>query len=70
MNVPAWPMPIHQTKLMMPKPQATGTLLPHRPMPRSTVHVTKLNRITVSNAQIATANFQPRVNGRHVVDNN
>ena len=23
-SVPAWPMPIHQTKLMMAKPQATG----------------------------------------------
>ena len=31
MSVPAWPMPIHQTKLMMPKAQATGMLLPHTP---------------------------------------
>ena len=23
-SVPAWPMPIHQTKLMMSKPQPTG----------------------------------------------
>jgi len=27
-SVPAWPMPIHQTKLMMSKPQPTGALLP------------------------------------------
>jgi hypothetical protein len=28
MSVPAWPMPIHQTKLMMSNAQPTGTLLP------------------------------------------
>ena len=33
MSVPAWPMPIHQTKLMMSKAQPTGTLLPQMPMP-------------------------------------
>ena len=32
-SVPAWPMPIHQTKLMMPKAQPTGMLLPQTPMP-------------------------------------
>ena len=32
-SVPAWPMPIHQTKLMMSKPQPTGTLMPQMPMP-------------------------------------
>ena len=34
-NVPAWPMPIHQTKLTMAKPQATGMFTPQMPMPRS-----------------------------------
>jgi len=34
MSVPAWPMPIHQTKLMMPNPQATGVLGPQMPIPR------------------------------------
>ena len=33
MNVPAWPIPIHQTKLMIPNAHATGMLLPHTPMP-------------------------------------
>ena len=33
MKVPAWPMPIHQTKLMMAKAQATGMLMPQTPMP-------------------------------------
>ena len=32
-SVPAWPMPIHQTKLMMAKPQPTGTLTPQIPVP-------------------------------------
>ena len=33
MSVPAWPMPIQNTKLMMPKAQNTGLLLPQTPMP-------------------------------------
>ena len=32
-SVPAWPMPIHQTKLMMSNAQPTGMLLPQIPMP-------------------------------------
>ena len=32
-SVPAWPMPIHQTKLMMAKPQPTGMLMPQMPTP-------------------------------------
>ena len=32
-SVPAWPMPIHQTKLMMSNAQPTGMLLPQMPMP-------------------------------------
>ena len=32
-SVPAWPMPIHQTKLVMSKAQPTGMLLPQAPMP-------------------------------------
>ena len=32
-SVPAWPMPIHQTKLMMSNAQPTGTLLPQMPIP-------------------------------------
>ena len=33
-SVPAWPMPIHQTKLTMAKPQPTGMLMPQMPTPR------------------------------------
>ena len=32
-SVPACPIPIHQTKLMIPNAQPTGMLLPHSPMP-------------------------------------
>ena len=32
-SVPAWPMPIQKTKLVMSKAQATGMLLPQTPMP-------------------------------------
>ena len=32
-SVPAWPMPIHQTKLMIAKPQPTGWLTPQIPVP-------------------------------------
>ena len=32
-SVPAWPMPIHQTKLMMSIPQPMGIVTPQTPMP-------------------------------------
>ncbi len=32
-SVPAWPMPIHHTKLTISKPQPTGWLTPQMPMP-------------------------------------
>ena len=32
-SVPAWPIPIHQTKLTIAKPQATGMLMPQMPTP-------------------------------------
>jgi len=37
MSVPAWPIPIQNTKLTIPNAQPTGTLLPHVPMPCMTV---------------------------------
>jgi hypothetical protein len=38
MSVPAWPMPIHQTKLMIAKPQPTGMLMPQIPVPLISSH--------------------------------
>src|SRR4051812_31184071 len=32
-SVPAWPIPIHQTKLTIAKPQPTGMLMPQMPTP-------------------------------------
>ena len=32
-SVPAWPIPIHHTKLMIAKPQPTGMLTPQIPVP-------------------------------------
>src|SRR6202047_1053244 len=39
-SVPAWPIPIHHTKLMMAKPQAPGIVTPQMPTPfrNSQVH--------------------------------
>ena len=34
-NVPAWPIPIHQTKLTIANPQAIGTFIPQIPIPRT-----------------------------------
>ena len=44
-SVPAWPMPIHQTKFRMSIPQATGMLTPQSPMPTnsSCVIVSSIN---------------------------
>ena len=44
-NVPAWPIPIHQTKFRISIPQATGMLTPQSPMPtkRSWVIVSSIS---------------------------
>ena len=42
MSVPAWPMPIHQTKLMIAKPQPTGWLTPQIPVPLIISQVTAI----------------------------
>ena len=39
-SVPAWPMPIHHTKLMMAKPQATGMVMAQMPVPFRNSQVT------------------------------
>ena len=35
-SVPAWPMPIHQTKFTMSQPHITGRISPHTPTPVDT----------------------------------
>src|SRR5580698_7625273 len=39
-SVPAWPIPIHHTKLMMAKPHAPGMVMPQIPTPFRNSHVT------------------------------
>ena len=50
MSVPAWPMPIHQTKLMMSNAQPTGMLLPQTPMPLHSVYGDRRRRACPSSA--------------------
>ncbi len=57
-SVPAWPMPIHHTKLMMANPQPTGMLMPHTPVPtksRYTIEIimtfTRMNAMPKPNHQ-------------------
>src|SRR5580704_13014016 len=38
-SVPAWPIPIHQTKLTIANPQPTGMLIPQIPTPLMISHV-------------------------------
>ena len=44
-SVPAWPMPIHQTKLMIAKPQPTGMLTPQMPVPLISSQVIAISSI-------------------------
>ena len=46
-SVPAWPMPIHQTKLTIAKPHITGRRMPQIPTPRKSKYVTATNRTFV-----------------------
>ncbi len=59
MSVPAWPIPIHQTKLMMSKPQPTGTLLPQIPTPFARRYVTVARNIMNSENAIPNPMNQP-----------
>src|ERR1039458_10163926 len=56
MSVPAWPMPIHQTKLMMANPQPTGMSRPQIPTPFRNSQVTAVNSMT----QMLPANVKPK----------
>src|SRR5687768_2560041 len=60
-SVPAWPMPIHQTKLMMSKPQPTVWLLPQTPMPRLMRSTRVVMSSAVPAAPMARSCLYPRV---------
>ena len=53
MNVPAWPIPIHQTKSVIANAHATGMLFPHDPIPFATVQVIEKPNRTVPRQEMA-----------------
>src|ERR1700753_2646643 len=56
-SVPAWPIPIHQTKLIIAKPQPTGISRPQIPTPFRNSQVTAVTRIrTIVLASMKPAN--------------
>src|SRR5579862_802090 len=59
MSVPAWPMPIHHTKLMIAKPQATGCVMAQIPTPLRNSQVTATNSITARPPKIPKRASQP-----------
>src|SRR5260370_563496 len=61
-RVPAWPIPIHQTKLTMAKPQPTGILMPQIPTPLMISQA----RETVSTITIVKARAKPATQPREV----
>src|SRR6202035_2091397 len=60
MRVPAWPMPIHQTKLTMGNPQPTGWLTPKIPTPRQNSQVTEVRNIIMKRKEMAKARYHQR----------
>ncbi len=61
-SVPAWPMPIHQTKFVIANPHATGTLTPQMPMPRYSSMVTA----SASSPRSASPSMKPKSHPRPV----
>ncbi len=59
MSVPACPIPIHQTKLTIAKPQPTGMLTPQMPVPLMTSHVMANRNIDITPKAIAKPPTQP-----------
>src|SRR5271154_2405956 len=58
-KVPAWPIPIHQTKLTIANPHPTGILIPQIPTPTTSRYVTAyVSSISNANA-IANPKYQP-----------
>ena len=54
-SVPAWPIPIHQTKLMMAKPQATGCVMAQMPTPL------RKSQVTATSSTVAPAPAMPKM---------
>src|ERR1700724_1803441 len=59
-RVPAWPMPIHQTKLMIAKPQPLGMLTPQMPTPFQNSQVTAVRNIPSTISDTPNAAYHQR----------
>ncbi len=56
-SVPAWPIPIHQTKLMMANPHAPGMVTPQMPTPFRKSHVrAMINSVATPPATVSPPN--------------
>ena len=63
-RVPAWPMPIHQTKLTISKPQPMGVVSPQMPMPLRKRYPVANSSIIVSMKKMPKPMNHPLVAGR------
>ncbi len=58
-SVPAWPMPIHQTKLTIAKPHPIGMLMPQMPTPFTNSQATAIVRSPRNAAPMPSPMNQP-----------
>src|ERR1044072_3795818 len=63
-SVPAWPMPIHQTKVTIAKPHATGTWMPHMPTPTAKRYVMAKKSSRTNKEEKANPTYHRRGVGR------
>jgi len=64
MRVPAWPIPIHHTKLTMANPQPTGILMPQMPVPLIKRYPRATISTLVSENMIRKPKIHPSETGR------
>src|SRR6185437_15499244 len=60
-SVPAWPIPIHQTKLTIANPQPTGILMPQTPTPLRNSQVAEAIRFCSTTNEIRKPKIHPSV---------
>src|SRR5262245_7304007 len=58
-SVPAWPMPIHQTKFVMSNAQPTGMSLPQIPIPFTVRYVNEMSRRIARLPAVRNPRYQP-----------
>src|SRR5580698_9501715 len=63
-SVPAWPIPIHQTKLTIAKPQAVGMRIPQMPTPLIISRVMTMFNSINAPKEMSRPKTQPGVTGR------